>query len=190
MERRMNVKISEDNLVVELKKKNPKALDFIVDNYGGLIKAIVKKTLFRFEGSGCVDECMNDVFLAIWDNIDKFYKENSFKSWVAAIAKYKSIDYQRKLIKELHNEDIDELDLKDKSVLDSEILAKENREEMMKLLSNLKEEDKEIFMRRYFQEQSTEDIGKHMGINREAVNNRLSRGRKKLKSIILGEEGK
>jgi RNA polymerase sigma-70 factor (ECF subfamily) len=186
----MNVKISEDNLVVELKKRNPKALDYVVDNYGGLIKAIVKKTLYKFEGSGCVEECMNDVFLAVWDNIDKFYKENSFKSWVAAIAKYKSIDYQRKLIKELHNEDIDALALKDESALDSEILAKENREEMINLLSNLKQEDKEIFMRRYFQEQSTEDIGKHMGINREAVNNRLSRGRKKLKSIILGEEVK
>jgi len=34
--------------------------------------------------------------LAIWDNIDSFDEDkNSFKNWVAAISKYKSIDYQR-----------------------------------------------------------------------------------------------
>lgn len=98
------MKINDDNVVSELQKKIPKALDFIVGIYGGLIKSIVQKTLFNFEDSGNVDECINDVFLGIWNNIDKFHKDNKLKSWIAAIAKYKAIDYQRKLLKELNND--------------------------------------------------------------------------------------
>lgn len=44
---------------------------------------------------------MNDVLLAIWDHIDSFQPEkNSFKNWIAAIEKYKAIDYLRKYQKE------------------------------------------------------------------------------------------
>jgi len=184
------MRLNEDNVVSELKKRNPKALDFIIDKYGGLIQSIVKKTLFNFEGSGSVEECMNDIFLAIWNNVDKFQKENSFKSWIAAISKYKAIDYKRKLIKELYNENLENIEIRQEDVSDKEILQKENREELMTLLSRLKPEDKEIFIRRYFNEESTKEIAENLEINREVVNNRLSRGRKRLRELIFSEVNK
>ena len=184
------MRLNEDNVVSELKKRNPKALDFIIDKYGGLIQSIVKKTLFNFEGSGSVEECMNDIFLAIWNNVDKFQKENSFKSWIAAISKYKAIDYKRKLIKELYNENLENIEIRQEDVSDKEILQKENRQELMTLLSRLKPEDKEIFIRRYFNEESTKEIAENLEINREVVNNRLSRGRKRLRELIFSEVNK
>jgi len=184
------MRLNEDSVISELKKRNPKALDFIIDKYGGLIHSIVKKTLFNFEGSGSVEECMNDIFLAIWNNVDKFQKENSFKSWIAAISKYKAIDYKRKLIKELYNENLENIEIRQEDVSDKEILQKENREELMTLLSRLKPEDKEIFIRRYFNEESTKEIAENLEINREVVNNRLSRGRKRLRELIFSEVNK
>lgn len=184
------MKINNDNVVAELHKKNPKALDFIVDTYGGLIKSIVQKTLFNFEDSGNVDECINDVFLGIWNNIDKFHKDNKLKSWIAAIAKYKAIDYQRKLIKELNSENIDNLEIEDVTTVDKKLLEKENYEELLKLLSKLKPQDKEIFVRKYFNDESTKDIASSLNVNKEVINNRLSRGRKKLKELIVREVNK
>ncbi|MGF7186815.1 DNA-directed RNA polymerase specialized sigma24 family protein [Desulfitispora alkaliphila] len=71
---------------------------YVIDNYGGLIKSIVGKHLYNLQHLH--EECLDDVLLAVWDNIDSFYPEkNSFKNWVAAIAKYKSIDYKRKYLK-------------------------------------------------------------------------------------------
>jgi RNA polymerase sigma-70 factor (ECF subfamily) len=50
--------------------------------------------------------------MAVWDNIDTFCPEkNSFKNWVAAIAKYKSIDYKRRYLKLLEQENIEGLNL-------------------------------------------------------------------------------
>ncbi|GAU78153.1 sigma-70 family RNA polymerase sigma factor [Fusibacter sp. 3D3] len=188
------MKVNAQNVISQLKKRNPKALDYIVDQYGGLIYAIVSKTLSEFKGSGSVEECINDVLLAIWHNIDKFQKTNSFKSWIAAISKYKAIDYRRKLLKELRNENLDELnvvvEIGREDSTSSRILEKETQAELVKLLSNLKPEDQEIFIRRYFDDESTGEIAAHVGMNRAAVNNRLSRGRKKLKAIIFSEVNK
>ncbi|MBF4693027.1 sigma-70 family RNA polymerase sigma factor [Fusibacter ferrireducens] len=188
------MKVNEQNVISQLKKRNPKALDYIVDQYGGLIYSIVSKTLLEFKGSGRVEECINDVLLAIWDNIYKFNKTNSFKSWIAAISKYKAIDYRRRLIRELHNEDLMTLDnpseIGKEDLTSNPVLEKETRAELIQLLSNLNQEDQEIFIRRYFEEESTGEIAAHVGMNRAAVNNRLSRGRKKLKSIVFGEVNK
>ncbi|MEK1831143.1 sigma factor [Priestia megaterium] len=81
--------------------KKEKGLELLIDQYGGLITAIVRKhlgTLKSYE-----EECVNDVLLAVWHHIDRFDSEkNTFKNWVAAVAKYKAIDYQRKYIKTQH----------------------------------------------------------------------------------------
>ena len=188
------MKINEQNVISQLKKRNPKALDYIVDQYSGLIYSIISKTLSEFKESGGVEECMNDVLLAVWDNIHKFNKTNSFKSWIAAISKYKAIDYRRKLIRECRYENLDELDhqavVGQEDLTSDAILEKETRAELVSLLSNLNSEDQEIFIRRYFGDESTGEIATHVGMNRTAVNNRLSRGRKRLKSIIFGEVNK
>lgn len=40
------VKITEHNLIKQLKKKNPQAIDYIVDQYGSLIKTVLLKNLY------------------------------------------------------------------------------------------------------------------------------------------------
>ncbi len=181
------MEINEDNFIVELKKRNPKALEFIVDEYGGLIHSIVIKTLFGFERSGEVEECVNDILLAIWDNIEKLKHSENFKSWAAAISKYRAIDYQRRLIKTIKVEPIEGVELQEEDLTDKRVLEKENQEELIKLISKLTPEGQEIFIRRYINEESSKEIARKMDINYELVNNRLSRGRKKLRNLFLGE---
>ena len=41
------MKINEKNFIKYLNLKNEKALDYLVDNYGGLIKSIVNKHLYN-----------------------------------------------------------------------------------------------------------------------------------------------
>ena len=87
--------MNEQNFIQQLKEKNEKALMYVIDEYGGLIYTVIKKNmscLIEYQ-----EECFNDVLLSVWDNISYFNPEkNSFKNWIAAIAKYKSIDYLRK----------------------------------------------------------------------------------------------
>lgn len=43
------MKITEENVVEQLMMKNEKALFYIVDQYGGIIKSIIKKYLSNLE---------------------------------------------------------------------------------------------------------------------------------------------
>lgn len=97
------MKITEQNVVEQLHKKNEKALFYAVDQYGGFIKAMIKKYLGNLEM--IQDECLDDVLLLIWNNSIHFDpSKNTFKNWIAAITKHKAIDYQRQYQKFLQQQ--------------------------------------------------------------------------------------
>ena len=56
-------------------------MEILIDNYNGLLTSIIRthlKPIRNYE-----EECINDVLLAIWDNIEGFNaKESSFKNWI------------------------------------------------------------------------------------------------------------
>ena len=43
------MKINEDNFIEQLKFRNEKALEYVIDNYGRIVKSVVKKHLFSLE---------------------------------------------------------------------------------------------------------------------------------------------
>lgn len=82
----------EDKIIIKyLKKRKEKGIDMLLQSYGGLITSIVRKQLHDLENYH--DECIDDILLAIWDNISTFDNKGSFKSWIGSICKYKTIDY-------------------------------------------------------------------------------------------------
>lgn len=189
------MKINEENFIEHIKKKNQKGLDYFVDTYSKLVYKVVHSVI----GSGfyihSVDECVNDVFLSIWNNIECFDNEKgNFKTWTIAISKYRAIDYRRQLIKNNSlefDENIAEKDVSIKSESDAEhrLLMKEKRAKLLKIINEMNEIDREIFIKRYFFDQNIEDIADELEVKRTVIDNRLSRGRKALKEKINSLEG-
>ncbi|NFK30018.1 sigma-70 family RNA polymerase sigma factor [Clostridium botulinum] len=183
------MKIEEGNFIFELRKKNEKALDYVIDNYGWIIKSIVKKHLYNLQS--IQDECINDILLGIWNNIESFDEsKGDFKNWVAGISKFKCIDYKRKYLKGLEYENIDDLNISTPDNVHEEIVKSELESDIEDILSCLKEKDRELFYKLYIEEKEVSDITKEMGIKRETVYNRLSRGKKKIQKIFKILEGR
>ena len=82
----MLMKITEQNFVQELSKRNEEALSYVMLHYGGLVKSVTRRylnVLSRYE-----EECISDVFFAVWTHIDSFQPErNPFANWIAGIAR-------------------------------------------------------------------------------------------------------
>lgn len=98
------MKIIEQNLIKQLKEKNPQAIDYIIDQYGGLIKTVLLKNLYDQKDHW--EECFNDCLLAVWNNPERFddEKKGEFKAFLCAIAKYKAIDLLRRELKRTSKE--------------------------------------------------------------------------------------
>ena len=53
------MKINEENFLKQLRRRNEQALDYVIDNYGWIIKSVVKKHLYNLQS--VQDECINKV---------------------------------------------------------------------------------------------------------------------------------
>ncbi len=168
----------DDKIVAGMLKKDQKAFNLFVDEYGGLIWSIVKRHLSAFEAYQ--EECRNDILFSVWQNIDRYdANKNSLKNWVGAISKYKCIDYKRKYYKELQLKSLDESIPDTKNVFEQTL-----QDEIDSLLSGLSPCDRDLFYRHYILEEKVEDIAKDFHKSPGYFYNRLSRGRKKLKQTL------
>ena len=153
----MNDIVTRNNYISKLKRHNEKALEFVVQEYGGQVKAAVYKNLSGMPEE--IEECMDDVFLDVWNNIDRFDEsKGSFRSWITAIARFRSIDYLRRYSRRCSEEDI--ADYENKLANDNllEILNEEISDSMEKLLSGLSDEDRDIILRYYWDDQCVDKI--------------------------------
>ncbi|UZQ49005.1 sigma-70 family RNA polymerase sigma factor [Clostridium kluyveri] len=177
--------INGDNFIEELQNRNSKALEYVFDNYYNYIYKIVFSVFGSEEYSTYIDECINDIFMCLWNNIDKFHKEKgSFKYWFKAVAKYKSINCRKKIIKDTNVNSIENYIFESKEQVEDLIVSKESKDEVIKAIKELKDIDRKIFIRRYLIQEDIVDIASSLGISRSIVDNRLSRGRKVLKEKL------
>ena len=89
---------NEKNFIKRLQKKKEDGLEYVIDHYLAMVKGTVVKVLGPLGESGAVEECVNDVFLAIWENSQQFDGSvEDFRKWVYTVARYQAIDHYRKL---------------------------------------------------------------------------------------------
>ncbi|MGL5575459.1 MAG: sigma-70 family RNA polymerase sigma factor [Sarcina sp.] len=165
--------------IKSLKHKEQKALDYLIENYTDLIFKVSYGILNNRQLS---EENTNDVILKIWNNASNFDREaEKFSVWVIVVTKYTAIDCLRREKKHSLNDDIENIDVKSSEGIEERIIASECVKEVKKEIQNMNSLDKEIFMRKFFMEHTSKEIGESLGITEKLVNLKIFRGRKKLK---------
>ncbi|HFK1757689.1 TPA: sigma-70 family RNA polymerase sigma factor [Bacillus cereus] len=162
------------------------ALHTAIDRYGDLIYKVVHSILDTAQSKVLVDECVDDILLIVWYNISS-YDENrgKFRNWLISVARFKAIYYKRKSNKSYQLQEFQQEIYEDRKNVN---LTKEERDyNFYVLIKELNEEDKKIFIKRYLDEYSVQEIALEFGMTRDTVYSRLSRGRKKLKKLLGGK---
>lgn len=180
------MEIKDEEIIDGILKKDKYAMTKLIDKYGSIIHNTVFFILKENYENESIDECVDDVLMCLWKNMDCFSKERgNFKWWIVAIAKNKALTCKKQIKKSKDNVELDNAKIKAPYDIEEDYLQSEKKKQVVALInSNLSEEDREIFMRRYFMESSIREIARKMNFTSITVYNRLSRGRKKLKKII------
>ena len=176
------MKSSPNNFIDRLKKQKEDALDYIIDTYMPLVKAIAHKILHT-QSNQDIDECINDVFLSVWQNAAQFQGHTEdFKKWIGMITKYKAIDRYRQYEKRAAREQSDVAFPQQQTsyTTEQQILEREQKNELLFALSQLAELDRHIFIMKYYLELTNNEIADTLGLTKAAVDNRLYRGKKEL----------
>ncbi len=179
-------KINEKNYIERLCAKDELALEYVVAHYGGLLYSILQKYLHLIPDD--IDECFDDVMMKVWENASKFDEErSSFKNWLAAIARYQSIDYLRRAKREGVGENKVSLEDSEYENGAEDLMLKliedeidDGTEEILGCLSSM---DREIFKRLYINGDSVKEVSEDMNMTKGQVYTRMSRGKKKIKEF-------
>lgn len=127
--------ITQKNFVEKLKRRNEKALEYVIREYGGYVKAAVNHNLAGLPEE--MEECMEE-------NVSNYESE---------LAKNDRID-----------------------TLEQEISM-----ETEKLLEGLKEEERQILLRYYAEEEDVDVLAEEYGVSDSAIYSKVSRAKKKVR---------
>lgn len=177
----------EDSFVVnQIRGRSTVSADAFIRKYGRLVYGVLNKILVTSYEKNEIEGVFYDVVMKIYNNIGAYDEEKGkFTNFVISVAKYTAIDELRK-IKKKQTLELKEEILKDVKCEDEYNLV-DDKEEFIELLKGLKDKDKDIFIRKYYLEQSAMQIAKDLKLTEDYVYTRLSRGRKKLRETLGGE---
>jgi len=167
----------DDKIIQAIKQQQEQGITMLLEQYGGLLQAIVRKYIAGRPQE--IEECMADIVVSIWYHIDDFdYTKNTFKNWIAVIAKFKAIDALRKIQRQQEMVELSEqLPHQQKLSLD-----------WGTLLAQLPLQEQHIFKQYYFEGVETKTIAEQYEAKESWVHNKLSRSRKKLRTLFLKDE--
>ncbi|MCD7770551.1 MAG: sigma-70 family RNA polymerase sigma factor [Oscillospiraceae bacterium] len=181
----------DDEKIIELFfARSEAAISELDRKYGSLCKSVSKNVLGSEEDAR---EAVNDTYLAVWHKIPPERPDNLL-GYVLKIAKNRSLNILRSRNARKRDSHyqvaLSELEecLPDDSSVEAEIDFKELSTAVGSFLETLSQENRVIFLRRYWFSDSLKDIATLTGLTEKTVSVRLVRLRKKLKEY-LGERG-
>ena len=180
----------EDSRILSLFfERSEQAVEELNRKYG----AAVKKTAANILSDRLdVEECVDDTYLRVWNSIPP-QKPNPLASYVCKIARNLAIDRYRANSAEKRNGNFDlvleemEECIPSTMNVETEFEAKELTAAINRFLSTLKQEDRFLFVRRYWYGDSVADLAAMTGSSTDRISVRLFRIRKNLKESLMKE---
>ena len=87
------MRIGKENLVMQLRLHNEKALEYLVMEHGERLISIIRKHLFTLPH--LQQDCLNNTVQKIWDFTEYFHEDNEFENWIGSVARYCCLEFLR-----------------------------------------------------------------------------------------------
>ncbi len=172
-------------LVAAVLEKDRKATAEFVELHADSIYGYVHHRLIP--RADLVDDIVQEVFLAAWDNLHKFKGTSSLRTWLLGIARHKVESYYRRRLREpgpIAQDEPDSAPYADDPQLEKSL----DRERLMartrKILESLPETYGLVLLWRYWEKRSVRDIARSVDKTEKAVERTLARARKAFKREV------
>ncbi|MBR6873153.1 MAG: sigma-70 family RNA polymerase sigma factor [Ruminococcus sp.] len=171
--------MSDNEILTLLAKDSRRGFEALVSAYAGYIAVIVRSRLGDMLGAEEQKDAAADIFAEAYRALSKRPDSpDSLKAFLSVTAARYCAGIYRRKVKERNTVPIDDLTEQGKPEPAFE------RTELTELLKTLGEPDCEIFLRRYFLGQKSAEIASALGLTPGSVDQRISRGLKKLRERI------
>ena len=183
--------MAEDEKIIELFfERSEQAIRELDIKYGKVCYKLSYKILSSRQDA---EECVNDAYLGTWNAIPPA-KPNPLLTYLCKIVRnislklyYRSKAAKRNSIYEVAMQEL-EAYLSDPNTVEAEIEARELARIIERFLDTLTEENRVIFMRRYWFSDTYAEVAQRVGLTEKNVSVRLTRIRRKMKQYLIERE--
>ncbi|MBE6849656.1 MAG: sigma-70 family RNA polymerase sigma factor [Ruminococcus sp.] len=166
----------------------------LIEQYANLVYAIVRNKLGGVASREDIEDCVSDVFVALFEQTQSYRPENgSLKGYLSTIAKRTAIDAWRRLT---YRQNITSSMDEDETLVlpaaqddtEQEVMEKFRNKRLWEIIKGLGEPDTAIIIRQYFYEQTAKEIGNALSMTAAAVQKRSIRARARIKELLQAEQ--
>jgi len=173
---------SDEQLVLEVLRKDRKATAEFVNRHADHVYSYVRRRLIPH--TEFADDLVQEVFLAAWENLEKFRGESSLRTWLLGIARHKVEDHYRKRLREVQVPGEEESPLPepvDPHSIEEAIEQEQAIKKTQEILAGLPEAYSLVLLWRYWEKRSLSEIAVSIGKTEKAVERLLARAREQFK---------
>jgi RNA polymerase sigma-70 factor (ECF subfamily) len=131
-----------------------------------------------------VDDVVQEVFLAVLRNLDRFRGQCRFSTWLTTIALNKCRSHRRGRLLRLRTWRRLAATMRDRSRGDPRAADMEAHEQVRRAVARLPAKYRETIVLRYFEQLDIAEVAEILRVSRGAVEVRLSRARHRLKEVL------
>ena len=177
--------MSEQALVERLLQRDPDAVETLLRHYGPLMRYILSPILPEAQTR---EDCLSLAAMQVWEKIGTFDPDRgSFSAWLTALTRNLALDQARRLQKQASAELAPGPELPDPAPgPEAQVLRRESEAELRRAILELPPQDKLLFYRKYYYLQSTAQIAAELGTTVRAIEGRLYRLKKRLRTALGG----
>lgn len=178
------IPFSENNLESIIKaclERNQNAQSLLYKQFFGYSKSICLRYSSNQEEA---KEILNEGFLKVFNNLDKYLPELSFKAWLRTIMVNTAINYYRDNKK--YNQEISVDGIED-PIYDEDIINKISADEILVLVQKLPPSYRTVFVMHVVDGYNHREIGEILEINEGTSRSNFMKARIKLQSLVQKE---
>jgi len=170
-----------ESVIAACKRNNTSAQHALIKLYYGYVKSI---SLRYSSDDQDAEEILNDSFLKVFNNLDKYDDSQAFKGWLRKIAVNTAIDYFRKNRQRNELTVYEEVEKQQIADVNEDIISRISAEEILTLVRQLSPAYRMVFSLYVIDGYSHKEIAEKLGIKEGTSKSNLQDARKKLQYMI------
>lgn len=179
--------MKEEEIVKLLLERPDEGMAAAMESYGEKVRWMTGNILGRNRAED-IEECVSDIFVKLWKSIGDYdSRRGSLLAWIYGIARHTAIDRLRQLSGReqlLTSEEEAGESLGVTPDFLEQVAQRENARLIRQTVHAMKQPDRNIFLLRYFYFLPVKEIAGKLGLTEKQVENRLRRGRQRLKKEL------
>jgi RNA polymerase sigma-70 factor (ECF subfamily) len=177
--------VQECDIIELLRRKDPNGAAELISHYGPLMQYIIRPIVADPQDR---EECFSEAVMRILDKIHLYDEERgSFRAWITSVTRSVALNKHRSIKIPYEKAEVTEQTPSTEPTPEEQILQQEQRRELRNAISQLSQNDRVIFYRKYYYLQTTAQIASEIGMTPRAVEGRLYRIKKRLRKLLGGD---